>query len=384
MAGDFSFPFGGDALSIEADDAKFVEVAPFAKGPAVAPIGKLAQAPLLEEAGKDDSHLIHLHDRMQDAVAVKEAEQAGLRRDIERESRLIDPYTGDALTIGHGKATAFDSGFGGRDGVDPLRKGKGSSITDPLTGQPLLGGGGGKAGQSHDDAMAAAMAGKSRAMDDGEVVKDTTPLVGWLTFKDAYTLGTSKPLGTAGSVDGVLIHLTAGTTNEGKRWVAVEYENQPGKTDAHTIVYTEGESWLGKVYKPRPDDDGGAAPRRLTEAEKQAILQELRGSFGPAGQPRPDDEGAGVGRSGGTGEVLTYLDLAGQPRPDDNGHGGGITPAGPVLNDLGLAGQPVDDDLSFGVVTLGVGGLQPPSPGFGGGQRVDNVVTAGVDDGLGT
>jgi hypothetical protein len=390
MAGDFSYAFKPDTVAVEAVDGKYAEATLFNKGPSIAPISDLTKAPLLDSAGQHGAHLVDLHDRMQDVAAVKEAEQAGLGRDLERESGITDPATGDPLTIGRDKATGFDSGIGGPDGVDPWSKGKGSSLTDPMTGQPLLGGdGGGASGPSQEDAMAAGRAGRGRAMSDGddEVVTDDTSVKGPMTFQDAVGV-------SLGTTDGVTV-----SSDDGSHWTfrsAIgDIEGQPVTflwvthdrpgEDPVTVVYVEGEKGPWVLRRPRPDDDGGTPPRKLTEAEKRAILVELRSGFGPAGQPRPDDDGVGTGGSGGTGEVLTYLDLAGQPRPDDEHHGGGATPRGPVMTGLGLAGQPVGDDPNFGVVTPGVGGLQPPSPGFGGGLVIDNGVADRIDDGrLGT
>lgn len=54
------------------------------------------------------------------ALAVKQAEEAGIDRDLEREGRFVDPATGEPVDVGRKSATAFDSGFGGWGRSDPL------------------------------------------------------------------------------------------------------------------------------------------------------------------------------------------------------------------------------------------------------------------------
>lgn len=377
MAGDFSLAIEGDAYAIKADDAKYAEVATFAKESVVAPLADLTKAPFLDAAGKQVVHLVDVHDRMKDVAAVKEAEQAGLGRDIDRESKIIDPATDEPLGVGRGKATSLVPGMPGGDGLDDLLgKGRKSRLTDPLTGQPLLGGdGSGDAGPSHDDAMAAGIAGKGRAMDYwvNERAKDRqrytvtwrTPVVGAMSFGEAYIWGLGQPDGLAITLDdGTTFTFWSSETEKGAPKVTVLTEFPDG--NGHIEDYVQGQvDWYPNDDKPRPDDDSGTPPRKLTEAEKLAIRKELRGGFGPAGQPRPDDDGHGAGGYNGDGGVLRYVDLAGQPRPDDEGHRGGVAPAGPVLTDVGLAGQPVDDDTNFGVIGPQFGSHLPPNPVFG-------------------
>ncbi len=367
MAGDMALPFKLDASAVpelakdapQASEERMVMkvITPLIKSvaadPAVAAVARLAG----------------VQERAEVAAAMKEAEQAGVGRDIAKESQLTDPATGEPISFGRERASAFDPAMGGRGNGDPLASGKARTATDPITGKPLVGGSGGEAGSagpSRGDAMAAGRAGKGRAMSDGDddVVTDDTSVKGSFTFGEALIvfLGESSPVTVTesdgsrwtfaselGQIDG---------ENVGFVWVTHE---RPGE-DPVTALYVEGEKGPTILDKPRPDDDGGTPPRQFTEAEKQAIMQALRGSFGPAGRPRDDHDP--VPRTGATGDVLTDLELAGQPRPDDGMGGGGATPGGPVLTDLGLAGQPVGDDPGFGVLNPRFGGPVAPARGF--------------------
>lgn len=370
MAGDMSFAFKYDTSAITSDsEAKQVEVVTVKESVVIAPSFGTVKTPNTEYAGEHVARIAAMEKVLEAARAMKEVEEAGLGLEVAKESNLIDPATGDARSVERGGVSAFDSGLPGWGHGDPLARGKPSSANDPVTGRPLLGGGdsGGAAGPSQGDVLAAGRSGKARAMDDSNVVTDKTPVAGALTFGEATVLGSADGGATWTTQDGTVRNVQAGKTDDGTEYVWLTDKRPDGSSGE--VIYYKGGSVLGvPVDKPRPDDDSGTPPRQLTEQEKQQIMAELRGSFGPAGTPRDDYESAKP--RGGVGEVLTYLDLAGQPRPDDEGHGGGAGPGGSVLTDLGLAGRPVGDDPNFGVITVGVGSVQPLNGGFGGGVQI--------------
>jgi len=375
MAGDMSFTFASSGPVIDGDQAAG-EVAKLNESVFVAPSLGTVKAIGIDYAGEHVTRLAAMEKVLEAALAMKEAEQAGLSLDVAKESKLVDPATGDVLSAGSGSATAFDPALPGRGDSDPLGSGMRSSVSDPATGKPLLGGSdsGGAAGPSPSDMVAAGRAGKGRAMDDSNVVTDKTVIVAAITFAEATKLATEPGGSTWTTADGNVRNIQAGITEDGTPYVWLS-EKRPDGTSANVIYYKGGSIFGESLDKPRPDDDGGTPPRQLTEQEKQQIMAELRGSFGPAGQPRDDYDPAQP--RGGAGEVLTYLDRAGQPRPDDDGQGGGGATGGPVLTDLGLAGQPVGDDPNFGVLAPRFGGPQPLNGGFGGVVLDANKVVVG-------
>lgn len=314
-----------------------------------------------------DIRLAGMREKLEGSRMRAELERAGLGRELARESQIVDPMTGDPLVTGQRRYSGYDSSLGGKHSGDPLGSGRPGSLRDPVTGDSLLGGADTGGGESDADKVrAAGRFGKGMAMDDDDVVTDSTPVIQAMTFGEAHMIATGNKDGvTFTSESGSRFTFWATTDRStGREAVVVNYEYSTGHSA--TAAWVKGEKGSQSLReRPRPDDTGSSAPQ-LSEAERQQILDELKNSFGPAGRPRPDDDGAPRVRTGDIGDTLTDIDLAGQPRPDDedrNRRSG--SSSGPVLTQLGLAGQPVDQDPDFGTLPLGGGGVGSGSGGFG-------------------